>query len=111
MLTTANSSAYECRKLHRKVTVCVSVCVFLPFVLVLQQQQTFPIVNCFSPMIRVLSNMSTPGPAATHNSFCRERERRTAHYPISGMQQTLHYMQKYIQPHDYINVPHYYMYM
>lgn len=30
---------------------------------------TLPFVNCFSPMMRVLSNISTPGPAATHSSF------------------------------------------
>ena len=30
---------------------------------------TLPLVNCFSPMMRVLSNISTPGPKATHNSF------------------------------------------
>ena len=33
--------------------------------------------NCFSPMIRVLSTMSLPGPAATQSSFCvGENQRR-----------------------------------
>ena len=32
---------------------------------------TFPRKYCFSPIILVLSNMSFPGPNATHNSFCK----------------------------------------
>ena len=97
MLTTANSSAYECRKLHRKASVCVcvsAICAGLATAADLSHCELL-LSNDTSAIKHVHPRPSCHTQLILQRERERERERGeqlTTLYPISGMRQTL---QKY----------------